>query len=230
MAYDPIQADPTTAWRLAKQAGKNYNAADPASVARYQEAEKVANAVGLGGVDTTAGINKGVFEANKALTEPANMTADEIAAQSMEGVDKSSQLATPEILRQQTQGLGGDIDYGMQAAIANRQNKLYSSSLNELGQRAKMNAPLIQSERRRAALAGMNTVEELKNQAANTQLIKYQNDQAKRNALLNSILGLGGSIIGLATGGAFKPKHQTGPKGIGSVASGDLYAKSLGEG
>lgn len=197
MARDEsIRGTPGMANAMTRDAAMAYNAADPESVKRYQEANRVEGK----DVDTTAAMNQGIGQAKQSLTDRANMTPEQIAAQSMEGVDKSSQLPNEQNMAQRSAGLGGAVDAGMSQAIANRQAQIYGSSINNISQNAKMRAVGDSAARKSAALAGMASVEDLKTQAANTQLVKYQNDQAKRNSILNAILGLGGAIGGMVTG------------------------------
>jgi hypothetical protein len=172
---------------------------DPNDYAKYQAFLKSSDHADS--VDTTGAMNPNIAKAAQPLINTGQMTQDQIAARSMEGVDKSGNLGGAGALQQQTQALGGQSDPGMQSAIASRQQKLYETHLNELGNVAKFNAPGIQAKQAQAALQGMASYEDLKTQAANTQMVKRQNDQAQRNAILNSVLQLGGTAAGFAIGG-----------------------------
>lgn len=155
----------------------------------------------MGPVDVTKNINKGVTDTVQNSVNQGNMSQEDIAARSMEGVDKSGQLPNDQSGQQQAQGLGGDVDQGMMAAINNRQGKNFESHLNELQQQAKFGAKGKQAQQQMNAQAAVAQQEDLKTQMVNTQLVKYQNDVAQRNSVLNAVLGLVGGAVGAVVGG-----------------------------
>lgn len=157
------------------------------------------------------------------------MSEGDIAARSMTGVGDSQAVPTAQGLMQQSAGLGGNQDAGMAAAIANRQGERFKSHVNDLSQVAGMKAKIQRADQQGAAMAAMAQGEDLKAQMYNTQLIKYQNDIAKKNAVLNTILGLGGTIGG-GVAGAFAGSPVAGAQIGGGLASGGgkLFEKQGG--
>lgn len=173
-------------------------------------------------VDTNPNISPQLQSAVQNQIAQGQMTAPQISARAMEGVDHPQNVPTEDSLRQQTQGLGGEQDPQMLAAISNRQNVGYKSHLNDLSQFAGMNSRVQQMNQQRESLSAMADVDDLKIQVINSQLVKYQNDVAKHNTVLNSVLGLGGTVVGAAAG--------TMLAGPGGGAAGAMAGAQLGQG
>ncbi len=169
-------------------------------------------------VDVASNINPNLSAAAKTQTDTAGMSQDQIAARSMNGVAERGQasLANPDVMDQQQHALGGDGDPGMQAAIANRQNKMFSSDLNNLGHISRMNAAGTQMQQQSAGMQAQAAIEQQKQQLINTQMVKYQNDTAQRNQILTSVLQIGGTVAGAAAG----PVGGMIAAGVGKAASG----------
>ncbi len=170
-------------------------------------------------VNVVKNINPNLSAAAKTQTDTAGMTQDQIAARSMNGVAERGQasLANPGVMNQQAHALGTSGDPGMEAAITNRQNKMYSSDLNNLGHIARMNAVGTQMQQQSAGMQASAAIEQQKQQIINTQMVKFQNDQALRNQILTSVLQTGGAVVGAAAAG---PVGGMIASGLGKLASG----------
>lgn len=156
----------------------------------------------MASVDTSQNINENLKSAVQNQANQGNVSEGDIANKSMEGTDQSGRLANPQSMMQASQGLGGNVDQGMQSAISNRQNKLFETKLNEMQNISGMEAKGKKADKMMAAQQALAQQEEMKTQAANTQMVKYQNDVAQRNSVLNSVLGLVGGAVGGIVGAA----------------------------
>ena len=179
---------------------------------------------GSASIDVADNTNANLQNAVATQTATAGMTQDQIAARQMQGVQASGQgqinnLAST--MAQQSAGLGGQHDAGMQAAIANRQAKRYSSDINQLSQQAKLNAAGTQMQQQTAGMGAEAALEQQKQQLINAQMVKYQNDQAKSNQILSSVLSIGGAVAGAAAGAV------AGPAGAALVGGATSAAKGM---
>lgn len=144
-------------------------------------------------------LNAGLDSAADTLAKTGSMSQQDIANRSLQGVG-SQPTPSAQTMAQESGHLGGNQDLGMQSALANRTNKLFSSHVNQLQNIAKMNAPMIQAQQQNQAMAGLAGNEQMKNQMTNTEMVKQQNDESQRNSVLSGILNLGGKVASMIPG------------------------------
>lgn len=161
-------------------------------------------------------MDKGVAQQQTAELDPdtkalmagqrgeAAKTLDETAAESMQGAESAGGALQPQASQfdQQSTALGMANPADLSQVLQKRANKKYSSDIIKLQNKSKLEAGDRMNERQKMAMQNLQAQNALHQEKYNNALANEKAKKAARGQMLGSVLGIAGTLGGMAAGGA----------------------------
>lgn len=157
----------------------------------------------------TAGLDSQSSQMIQDQRNRANMSPDDIVNERMQGVDQGAELGRASqdasMRNPGANGASGD-DEGLRQALSNRSRRSYSSDLSQIRRNTENQATDIKARYAQQAYENLaNQQRVMSGIARKKQAEKEANDQMRRQ-VINSVIGIGGTIAGAALGGPMGAK------------------------
>lgn len=168
----------------------------------------------------------------KRFDQGSDMSQDELAAGTMEGVGQAGAglLPSQEDMQRQSGTLGMAQDPALAGALEKRSAAIYDRTQANMGRSARLGAADKQFKRTAENVAVKRQESQIAQEVYKQKYQKYVDDKAARASILGTLLGIGGTILGgILTGGA-SVAVQGAVSGVSGAVGGALGSAGGGGG
>ena len=149
---------------------------------------------------TPTNLDQGTVDLINQELAQGNLTPAQIAAQSLQGTQKTMGSAVGGAVGQQQSALGGASDDATTAALNDRANRLYAAQYNQLQNAAIAGAPARQGQLQSQAMNALQQQQNVNDQLNQMQMQVTLNKEAVRNNIIGQLFGGFGNYVGAYRG------------------------------